>query len=170
MMHIAWSSIEEVPYCFSRSSIKFEGHTGHKIIYFDLDWAFPDNSSLISLMAMKCCTKLQVAWKRCPISSSVKYQGHTVQKINNFYPNWAFPDCNSSLNSLMALNDAQSLMPYRKCALLFFEVIHQISRSHRSKNPNLNPIWVRLLVQDQFQVFYFSKDTKDTLTLHVHII
>ena len=25
MMHKAWSSIEEVPYCFSRSSIKFQG-------------------------------------------------------------------------------------------------------------------------------------------------
>ena len=28
MMHKAWSSIEEVPYCFPRSSIKFQGHTG----------------------------------------------------------------------------------------------------------------------------------------------
>ena len=27
MMHKAWSSIEEVPYCFSRSSVKFQGHT-----------------------------------------------------------------------------------------------------------------------------------------------
>ena len=31
MMHKAWSSIEEVPYCFARSSIKFHGHTGRKI-------------------------------------------------------------------------------------------------------------------------------------------
>ena len=31
MMHKAWRSIEEVPYCFSRSSIKFHGHTGGKI-------------------------------------------------------------------------------------------------------------------------------------------
>ena len=28
MMHTAWSGIEEVPYCFSRSSIKCQGHTG----------------------------------------------------------------------------------------------------------------------------------------------
>ena len=28
MMHKAWCDIEEVPYCFSKSSIKFEGHTG----------------------------------------------------------------------------------------------------------------------------------------------
>ena len=31
MMHNAWRSIEEVPYCFSRSSIKFHGHTDGKI-------------------------------------------------------------------------------------------------------------------------------------------
>ena len=31
MMHKAWSSIEEVPYCFSRSSIKFQVHTGQKL-------------------------------------------------------------------------------------------------------------------------------------------
>ena len=35
MMHKAWSSIEEVPYCFARSSIKFDGHTGGKIDDFE---------------------------------------------------------------------------------------------------------------------------------------
>ena len=30
MMHKAWSSIEEVPYCFSGSSVKFLGHTTKK--------------------------------------------------------------------------------------------------------------------------------------------
>ena len=41
-LHKAWSSIEEVPYCFSRSSIKFQGHTPLNIVEFDPDWAFPD--------------------------------------------------------------------------------------------------------------------------------
>ena len=31
MMHKAWRTIEEVPYCFVRSFIKFQGHTGWKI-------------------------------------------------------------------------------------------------------------------------------------------
>ena len=35
MMLKALSSIEEVPYCFSRSSIKFQGHTAQKIVKFD---------------------------------------------------------------------------------------------------------------------------------------
>ena len=62
MMHIASCCLEEVPYCFSRSSVKFQGHTALKIIEFDLDWAFPDcNSSLNSPMATKWCTKLEVA-------------------------------------------------------------------------------------------------------------
>ena len=31
MMHEAWRSREEVPYCFSMSSVKLQGHTGWKI-------------------------------------------------------------------------------------------------------------------------------------------
>ena len=73
MMHKAWSSIEEVPYCFSRSSVKFQGHTAKKIVEFDPNWVFPDcNSSLNSPIAMKCCTKLETAKERCPIV----FQGH----------------------------------------------------------------------------------------------
>ena len=30
MIHKAWSSIGEVPYCFSRSSVNFQGHVGQK--------------------------------------------------------------------------------------------------------------------------------------------
>ena len=66
MMHKAWSSIEEVPYYFSRSSVKCQGHTAPKIVKFDPNWAFPDcNTSLNSPMAMKCCTKLETAKERC---------------------------------------------------------------------------------------------------------
>ena len=68
MMHIAWCCLEEVPYCFSRSSVKFQGHTALKIVKFDPDWAFTDSySSLNTPMAPKWCTKLEVALKRCPI-------------------------------------------------------------------------------------------------------
>ena len=62
MMHKAWSSIEEVPYCFARSSVIFQGRTALKIVEFDPDWAFPDcNLSLNSPMGTKWCTKLEVA-------------------------------------------------------------------------------------------------------------
>ena len=89
MMHKAWGSIEEVSYCFSRSSVKFQRHTALKIIDFDPNWAFPDcNSSLKSPMATKWCTKLEIAWRG---------------------------------------------------ALLFCKVIHQIARSHGSKNSQFLP-------------------------------
>ena len=72
-MHRAWSSIVEVPYCFSRSYVKFQGHMALKIVEFDPNWAFSDcNSSLNSPMAMKCCTKLETAKEKCPIV----FQGH----------------------------------------------------------------------------------------------
>ena len=91
MMNKAWSSIEEVPYCFSRSSGKIQGHTALKSVQFDPNWAFPDcYSSLNSPMAKKWCTQLEVAWKRCP---SV-FQGYPsnckvtrLKKIVDFNPN-----------------------------------------------------------------------------------
>ena len=73
MMHKAWSSIEEVSYCFARSYIEFEGHKSLKIFEYDPNWAFPDcYSHLNSPMPTKWYTKLEVAWKRCP----VVFQGH----------------------------------------------------------------------------------------------
>ena len=73
MVHKASSSREEVPYCFWRSPVKFQGYTALKIVEFDPNWAFPDcNSSLNSPMAMKCCTKFETAKERCPIV----FQGH----------------------------------------------------------------------------------------------
>ena len=60
IMHTAWCCLEEVPYCFSRSSFKFQGHTAQKIVGLDPYWAFPDcHSSLNSPMVMKWCTKLE---------------------------------------------------------------------------------------------------------------
>ena len=73
MLHRAWNSKGEMPYCFPRSSIKFQGHMALKIVQFDPNWAFPDcNFSLNSPMAMKCCTELETTKERCPIV----FQGH----------------------------------------------------------------------------------------------
>ena len=138
MMHKAWSSIEEVPYCFARSTVKFQGRTALKIIEFDPDWAFPDcDSSLNSPMAMKWCTKLELAYKRCPIV----FQGHpsnfkvTRDNISPISPRIErFWTVNPVWIHQWIGNDAQSLRQYRRSALLFLEVIHQISRSHGQKN------------------------------------
>ena len=70
-------------------------HGTKKSSIFYPNLAFPGcNSILNSQMAMKWCTKLEIAQKRRP----VVFQGHTGQKIANFDPNWGFSDCNSILN------------------------------------------------------------------------
>ena len=57
MIQIARSSIEELLYCFSRSSVKFQGHRGQWIYDFDPDCFDPDcTSSLNSLIVTKWCT------------------------------------------------------------------------------------------------------------------
>ena len=106
MLHKAWSSIEEVPYCFWGSSVKFQGHTALKIFEFEPNWAFPDcNSSFNSPMVTKWCTKLEVNRRGALLFFKVIHQisSHMALKIVEFDPNWAFPDCNSSLNSPMAM-------------------------------------------------------------------
>ena len=52
-MHKAWSSIEEVPYCFPRSSIKSQGHTGQNITDFDQNWAFPDYRPVAAFKSLR---------------------------------------------------------------------------------------------------------------------
>ena len=124
MMHKAWSNIEEVPYYFSRSYVKFQGHTAKKIVDFDPNWAVPDcNSSLNSQMIIKWCTKLEVALKRCPIVFQCHLSNFKVtqlKKMVEFDPNWAFPDCNSSLNSPMAMKCCTKLETAKeRCPIVF---------------------------------------------------
>ena len=49
MLDKAWNSKEEMPYCFPRSSIKFQGHTGQNITDFDPNWAFPNYRPVAAL-------------------------------------------------------------------------------------------------------------------------
>ena len=103
MMHKAWSSTEKVPYCFSRSSVKFQGHTG----------------------------------KKSPILTWIECFRTTTQVLIHW---WLW-------------SDAQSLKQHRKGALLFFWVIHQISRSHGTKNWRF---WPELSVSGLSLKFEFS--------------
>ena len=96
MMHRAWSSIVEVPYCFSRSYVKFQGHTALKnrqiwpklgVSGQQLQFEFTNGYEM-----------LHKAWNSkgempfCFPRSSIKFQGHTGQNITDFDPNWTFPD------------------------------------------------------------------------------
>ena len=74
-------------------------------------------------MAIKWCTKLEVAEKMCPFV----FQGRpsnfevTVDKtITNFNPDWAFPDFNFGLNSPIALKWCTKLdRVYRRSSIKF---------------------------------------------------
>ena len=126
MMHKAWSSIEEVPYCFARSSVKFQGHTALKIVEFDPNWAFPDcNSSLNSPMAAKWCTKLEVAWKRCPIVFS--YDQATLWMVFSVRLSHLLPEASIGLRVLSS--------PVCVCVLTFFvRVITHLTFQLESSN------------------------------------
>ena len=77
IVHRAWSSIEQMPYCFQGHLSNFKVTLLKKIVDFDLNWLFPDcNSNLNSLMAMKWCTKLKSDIEEVPycfLRSSVKF-------------------------------------------------------------------------------------------------
>ena len=110
MTHIASRSIEEVLYCFSRSSVKFEDHTGQKIDDLAAIWAFADdnpsfnlqtkkllilnriehsqtvNSHLNSQISKKWYQKFELAYKILPYCISMsftKFPGHTYWKIDD---------------------------------------------------------------------------------------
>ena len=143
MMHKAWCCLGEVPYCFSRSSVKFQGHKALKIVDLEPNWAFPDcNCSLNSPMAMKWCTKLEVAQKRCPIV----FQGNpsnfkVTQDKKSQILTWIerFRTVTLVWIHRWLWNDAWSLKQHRRDALLILKVIHQILRSHGIKNPRFWP-------------------------------
>ena len=76
-----------MPYNFSRSSIKFQGHTGLKIA----DLNVPDSNSSLNSPRDEM---MHTAWgnvEGVPYNfsrSSIKFQGHTGWKINNLNPIW----------------------------------------------------------------------------------
>ena len=53
MLHKAWNNKGEMPYCFPRSSIKFQGHTGQNITNFDPNWAFPDYRPVAAFKSLR---------------------------------------------------------------------------------------------------------------------
>ena len=140
MMHKAWSSIEEVPYSFSRSSVKFQGHIALKIVEFYSNLAFPDcNSSLNSPMAMKCCTKLETAKNRCPIV----FQGHPSNfKVTRDKTSPILTQIGRFRTIGRSQLSNPSDLPCLGSSIKF--------QGHTGwKIDDLNPIWVRLLGRSQ---------------------
>ena len=88
MMHKARTSMDEVLYCFSRSSVKFQGHTRQKINDFRPQCALPDGNSSLNFTDGYRDEVMHKAWRSieevpfCFPMSSVKFQGRPVLKDN----------------------------------------------------------------------------------------
>ena len=53
MLHKAWNSKGEMPFCFPRSSIKFQGHMVQNITDIDPNWAFPDYRPVAAFKSLR---------------------------------------------------------------------------------------------------------------------
>ena len=158
MIHKAWSTKDEVPLCFARSSVKFQGHTALKFVEIEPDWAFPDcNSSLNTLMAVKWCIQFEGTSKRCPIvfqghPSNFKVTQHNKSPILTrikrlvWIPRWLW-------------NAAQSLKQHRRGALLFlrssnFKVTRDIASpifTQIERFRTITTLWIHRGVWDDAQ-------------------
>ena len=142
MLIKTWSSIEEVPFCFWRSSVKFIGHMCLKIVQCDPDWAFANcKSSLNSPMATKWCTKLEVVQKRCPI---IFICDPSNSMTGSVCPSVRLSGCPSHLFGYLPIIVSswhfQKLLPMTEVtSMQKVKVIRQISRSHGTKHCRFLP-------------------------------
>ena len=114
MLHKAWNSKGEMPYCFPRSSIKFQGHTGQNITDFDPNWAFPDYRPVTAFKSLRFALfntdydekryswylfvvlifkMMPVHWQRCFILTDLEW----MMILRNFFCDKIFCDKNVSL-------------------------------------------------------------------------
>ena len=111
--------IEELLHGFSRSSVKFLGQTVRKTTISTQIERFSYCDSSLNLQLV---TKLEVAYRRCPIV----FQGH----LSNFEVIWASTTILNRIQRCRSVapvwihrwfrNDAQSLKWHRRGALIFF--------------------------------------------------
>ena len=102
---------------------------------------------------------MRKAWSRiagvpsCFSMSSVKFQGHTAKTTCRFSPKLGiFQTLTPVWVRQWLRNDVQSLNQHRRGALLFLNVIRQISRSHGSKIADFDMNWAFLDCKVSFDV------------------
>ena len=137
MMHKAWSNIEGVPYCFSRSSVEFQGHTGQKIADFrTVTWVLINQWLSNDAQSLKQHRRGALLFFKIILQIS---RSHETKKTWILTQNGRFRTVTPVRIHWWLWNGAQSLKQYRRCALLFFKVISQISRSQGTKNGRFWP-------------------------------
>ena len=141
----AWCSLEEVTYCFARSSVKFQAHTAKKL------------SILTQFGCFRTVTPVWIHQWLWNDAQSLKQhrggallfcQGHPSiffrsfgTKNADFYPNCSFPECNSSLNIPMALKCCTKFNAVRKrCPIVFQGHLSNFKVTRGKKLPILTRI------------------------------
>ena len=79
-------------------------------------------------------------------------RSHGTKKIIDFGPNWGFRTLTRVSIHWWVWNYAQSVNQHRKVALLFFNIVHKISRSHGTKNYRFWPELSVSVLQLQFEL------------------
>ena len=146
MTHKDWRSIKEVPYCFSRPSIKFQDHTGQTNLQFYLNWEFPGCNS--SSMALKWYTKLAVVKKNTLLLLGVIHQflKSYLTKNRQFWPQLRV----SELQLQLEFTDSFQMI-YKSCCSIAKVPDHLLRscikfQGHTARKiEDLNPIYVRLV-------------------------
>ena len=147
MIHQAWISTEEVPYWFSRSSVKLISRLHGTKKLSILTWIGRFRSvTPIWIYRWLWNDAQSLKWHKrgavlffkviCEISRS-----HGT-KIFDFDPNWAFLDCNSSLNWPMAMKWYTKLeLVQKRCPIVFQDHLSNFMFTQGQKFANFDPIW-----------------------------
>ena len=166
MLHKAWSSIEEVTYCFSRSFVKSRGHTEQKSPIFT------------QIERFRTVTPVWIHWWLWNDAQSLKQhrrgallffkvtrqisRSHGTKKSLILTGIERFQTVTSVWIHRWLWNDAQSLKQHWRGALLFFKVIRQISRSHGIKNHwfwhklSISGLWLKFEFTDGFEMMHMA--------------
>ena len=88
MMHKALRDIEEVPYYFSRSSIKFQGHTGWKIFDLNQIWVRLIGRSQLSNLSDLPCFYIKEVCRGMSFPISRKYRTHLMYLKATTFHHW----------------------------------------------------------------------------------
>ena len=85
MLHKAWNSKGEMPYCFPRSSIKFQGHTVQNITDFDPNWAFLDYRPVAAFKSLRFALFFIIHMLSPVISQLPNFQFNKIHDIDPTY-------------------------------------------------------------------------------------
>ena len=109
MLHKAWNSKGEMPFCVPRSSIIFQGHTVQNITDFDPNWAFPDYRPVAAFKSLRfalflnvCLLNIEENTSMCLRCRHLWYNCLWVLTV----PQW----CNTVKNILVNIGSSNGLL------------------------------------------------------------